>query len=228
MLIIEESEEKKQIVPITVANEILFVFVLLTLFFVPFIPLPYHHIAYNILFTTIFLAGTQLISKNKTLIMAIGILAIAFGWISIAIDFKVIIGISKVINVVLFIFIVLDLVKQVSRAKKVSPKIILESVNGYLLIGMVFSVLVAFLMSIDHGSFSFDKINVGNIQTEIPFHQCIYFAFITLTTVGYGDVIPLTPPARSLAMLIGVTGQLYIALVIALLVGKYISQKGVQ
>ena len=228
MLLIEKSEEKKQLIPIGVANKILFFFVLLTIFFVPLIPVLYHHIAYNILFTTIFIAGILLISKNKTLIIAIGILAILLGWMSIVLNFEAIKSISKVINVVLFIFIVFDLVKQVSLAKMVSSKIILESINGYLLIGMVFSVLVAFMMSIDPASFSFDKINGGSIPSEFPFYQCIYYAFITLTTVGYGDVVPLTPPARSLAMLIGVTGQMYIAVVIALLVGKYISQKEVQ
>jgi voltage-gated potassium channel Kch len=144
-------------------------------------------------------------------------------WLGDAIDLHVIKSISKGINVILFIFIVFDLVKQVSYAKVVSPKVILESINGYLMIGLVFSILVALLMGFDPGSFSLNNIP---IQSDSPFHQNIYYAFITLTTVGYGDIVPLTPIARSLSILISVTGQLYIAVVIALLVGKYISQAG--
>ncbi len=158
--------------------------------------------------------------------MAFAILAIVMVWISNAVDLEAFKGVSKVINIVIFIFIVYDLVKQVSLAKKVTPKVILESVNGYLLIGMVFSVLVALLMSINPESFSFNKLQGDTIPQTYAFDQYIYFSFITLTTTGYGDVVPLTPIARSLSTLIGVTGQLYIALVIALLVGKYISQKG--
>jgi ABC-type uncharacterized transport system permease subunit len=147
-------------------------------------------------------------------------------WLSTAKDLHVIHIISKGINVVLFIIIVFDLVKQVSHAKMVSSKVILESINGYLMIGLVFSILVAFLTDFNPGSFSFYNISSDATQIDSPFHQDIYYAFITLTTVGYGDIVPLTPVARSLSTLISVTGQLYIAVVIALLVGKYISQEG--
>jgi len=214
----------KQILPIVVANRTLFVLVLMTLFFVPVIPFSLHRATYDILLTTIILSGTQLISKNRKLILTYAILAIAMVWIGVAMDLHVIRSISKGINVVLFIFIVLDLVKQVSHAKMVSPKVILESINGYLMIGLVFSILVAFLMGFNPGSFSFNNINTGPIQSDSPFQQCIYYAFITMTTTGYGDIVPLTPVARSLSILISVTGQLYIAVVIAVLVGKYISQ----
>ncbi len=158
--------------------------------------------------------------------MAFAILAIVMVWISNAVDLEAFKGVSKVINIVIFIFIVSDLVKQVSLAKKVTPKVILESINGYLLIGMVFSLLVALLMGINPESFSFNKLHSGNTPETFAFDQYIYFAFITLTTTGYGDVVPLTPIARSLSTMISLTGQLYIAVVIALLVGKYISQKG--
>ena len=53
----------------------------------------------------------------------------------------------------------------------------------------------------------------------------IYYAFITMTTVGYGDIVPVSPGARSLAVLVAVFGQLYIAILISLLVGKYLSTK---
>jgi voltage-gated potassium channel Kch len=52
----------------------------------------------------------------------------------------------------------------------------------------------------------------------------IYFGFVTLTTLGYGDVVPLTPAAKSLAIFTSITGQMYVAIIIAALVSKYLSQ----
>ena len=69
-----------------------------------------------------------------------------------------------------------------------------------------------------------DLMTMRNSLTELRYFR--YYAFTALTTVGYGDVVPLTPVARSMSILISVTGQLYIAVVIALLIGKYISQDG--
>jgi hypothetical protein len=52
----------------------------------------------------------------------------------------------------------------------------------------------------------------------------MYFTFVSLTSTGYGDFLPLTPAAKSLSNLISITGQLYIAIIIATLVGKYLNK----
>ena len=195
------------------------------LFFVPVIPLSLHRFAYSFLFTTIILAGTQVLSQKRKITLTYAIVAIAMVWIGDTLELRIIKGISKGINVFLFILIVFDLVKKVSQAKMVSPKVILEAINGYLMIGLVFSIGVAFLTGLNPGSFSFDMINTEPFKAGHPFYQYIYYTFITMTTVGYGDIVPITPVARSMSILISVTGQLYIAVVIALLVGKYISQE---
>jgi voltage-gated potassium channel len=226
MTIIGKLKGDKKILPVLAANKALFVLVLITVFFVPVIPMTFHRITYSILLTSIILTGTQLISKHSTLVLSFAVLAIAMLWIGDLMGLEVIKSISKGVNVVLFTFIVIDLVKQVSSAKMVSPKVILESINGYLMIGLVFSLMVGVLMSLNHAAFSFFNTNAFPPQNEFSFHQFIYYAFSTLTTVGYGDVVPMTPEARSLSILISVTGQLYIAIVIALLVGKYIIQEG--
>ena len=50
----------------------------------------------------------------------------------------------------------------------------------------------------------------------------VYFSFVTLTTLGYGDITPLTPVAQTLAWLEAVVGQLYLAILVARLVGLHI------
>jgi hypothetical protein len=52
----------------------------------------------------------------------------------------------------------------------------------------------------------------------------IYYSFVTQTTLGYGDITPVTPPARSLSVLNAIIGQLYVAILIARLVGIYIAR----
>jgi voltage-gated potassium channel Kch len=171
------------------------------------------------------LLGTQLISTRGKMLFLYASIALIMVWIGDAMDLPVIKGISKGINIILYVFIVINLVRQASEAKKVSPTVILESINAYLMIGLVFSIMVALMMVVNSGSFSFSNLNAGTVSPDTLNHQIIYYTFITLTTVGYGDVVPITSEAKSLAMMICVTGQLYIAVVIALLVGKYISQE---
>jgi voltage-gated potassium channel len=217
---------RKQLLSFSLANQILFAFLFLTLFLVPIVPSQMHRFTYSFLFSGMILLGTQLIAKNKRMLLTYAFIAIVMVWVGDLMDLRIIKGISKGINIILFMFIVVNLVRQVSKAKTVSQIVILESINAYLMTGLVFSIMVAIMMTLNPGSFSFNNFNTGGFQADSTYHQYIYYSFITLTTVGYGDVVPLTSEARSLAMMICVTGQLYIAVVIALLVGKYISQQG--
>ncbi len=52
----------------------------------------------------------------------------------------------------------------------------------------------------------------------------MYYSYITLLTIGYGDILPVTTLAQKAAMLIGLSGQIYLVVITAIVVGKYISQ----
>jgi voltage-gated potassium channel len=54
--------------------------------------------------------------------------------------------------------------------------------------------------------------------------ESMYFGFVTLASLGYGDIVPLKPYTRSLATLIAISGQLYIATIIGILIGKFASK----
>jgi voltage-gated potassium channel len=60
-------------------------------------------------------------------------------------------------------------------------------------------------------------------QGSPEFSDYLYLAFITLTTVGYGDVTAVSHLTRSVAILIGLSGQLYMTILIAMLVGKFLA-----
>jgi voltage-gated potassium channel Kch len=114
---------------------------------------------------------------------------------------------------------------QIARAKTVTPQVVMESINGYLLLGMSFSILIALVSIIDPNAFSFKHL-AGQMNPSISYvSNYIYFGFVTLSTLGYGDVVPITPAAKSLAIFTSISGQMYVAIIIAALVSKYLGQK---
>ena len=116
------------------------------------------------------------------------------------------------------LFIVARVIREIMAEKQVSLFTILEAVNGYLLLGILFISLVGFVEMVFPGSYPFT-----GTDEEI---DLVYYTMISMTTVGYGDISPQLPTAKSLAMIIAVTGQFYIAVVVAIIVGKYASKQG--
>ena len=95
---------------------------------------------------------------------------------------------------------------------------------GYLLLGLIFSIFILFIMQSDPGAFSSPPKQAAESEESIGTSVPVYFSFVTLATLGYGDIVPLKPYTRSLATLIAVIGQFYIAIIVALLVGKFSAQ----
>ena len=89
----------------------------------------------------------------------------------------------------------------------------------YLLIGFVWALFYGIVMSLEPQAFS-----QVNIEAEF-YDKLIYFSFTTLTTLGYGDIIPVTHVAKMLTNMEAIIGQLYPSILIAILVGGYTSQK---
>ena len=100
---------------------------------------------------------------------------------------------------------------------------IFQAIIGYLLLGLVSSIMIAMLVEYNPAMFSFPF--PPEAGTTSHFSDYLYYGFVTMTTLGYGDIIPLMPFSKSLSILISVSGQLYLAIIIAMLVGKFASQR---
>ncbi|TMA94966.1 MAG: hypothetical protein E6J77_02760 [Deltaproteobacteria bacterium] len=87
------------------------------------------------------------------------------------------------------------------------------ALDGYLLAGFLFGVAYRALDQLWPGSFGGAK--------PVGLAQSIYFSFVTLATLGYGDVVPVSEPARGFAVVEGVSGQMYLAVLVARLVSLY-------
>jgi hypothetical protein len=102
---------------------------------------------------------------------------------------------------------------------------ILGAVCGYLFVGLGWAVGYTLLESFEDGSFVFNQAPGSATQPGSLPNLLIYFSFVTLTTVGYGDVLPVTPVARTLAWMEAVMGQFYLAVIVAGLVSLFVSAK---
>jgi voltage-gated potassium channel len=123
-------------------------------------------------------------------------------------------------NTLFFIIVTAALVSHVAQADEVKGSTVICAINSYLLIGLSVSLLIVILDLFAPNSFT-------NIPAEQDtFSVFIYFAFVTLTTLGYGDISPITPLARSFSTFTALFGQLYLVIIMALIVGKYLNTKG--
>jgi len=110
------------------------------------------------------------------------------------------------------------------RHREASLNTIFGAASIYLLMSLSWASIYSIIEWLEPGSFSLESDSpVGQVMGQHA--QLLYFSLITLTTVGYGDITPLSPQARFLATLEGVIGQLFIAIVIGRLVGLEISNR---
>jgi hypothetical protein len=96
---------------------------------------------------------------------------------------------------------------------------ILGAVCGYLFLGLAWAVLYAMIEGFRPGSFEISRklVTGGEVARPLP-HVLTYYSFVTLTTVGYGDISPVSPAARTLSWIEAITGQFYLAVIVAGLV----------
>lgn len=111
--------------------------------------------------------------------------------------------------------------KQIVRGQKISANRIVGAISLYLLLGVAWSIVYAIIEKVLPGSFSGIAYSGASIWTS----EWLYFSFVTLTTLGYGDILPLTATARVLSFIEAVFGQFYIAILVAGLVAAYISDR---
>jgi hypothetical protein len=118
------------------------------------------------------------------------------------------------------------IVASLFRRQSVSLDSVFGAVCGYLLLGMAWGVLYSMLDTFWPGSFEVGTRLAEQVRADQSrIHLFTYYSFITLTTVGYGDVTPLSAPARTGAWLEALTGQFYLAVLVAGLVGALLAKK---
>ena len=130
---------------------------------------------------------------------------------------------TTVAGIPFLIFVTRVVFWHVLRSRRVTPSAIYGAICVYLLLGIVWAAGYRFLEALNPGSFSGPMGIDPETGLELP--NYMYFSFTTLTTLGYGDIVPVTAVARSVAIIEAIAGPLYITILISQLVSKYVSRK---
>lgn len=178
-----------------------------------------------IFFVVNILAGTLLISKKKKLptvfiILFITIIVVILFSSYLATEEKVYRYIEFAILFSFYCFVTYEIISQVWQSTKVNRGVILGLICGYICIGLVGFFICMAVELLEPGSFS--GLPAFDLNPESNRDGLIYFSFITLLTIGYGDIIPISQLARNASVLIGLMGQFYLVIVTAVVIEKYI------
>jgi voltage-gated potassium channel len=181
------------------------------------------HIFFSGIITLVLLAELYADQSNKLINhlpeMILGAVALLMTWVQLydTAD-KTLIFYSTLSYGIYFFYATYILIKKIALAKQITLNIFYASMAGYLLLGILGGIFATLTEISYPNSYKIE------MQTK-PYHfeNFLYYSFITLTTVGYGDILPVKPLAKTLAILLATFGQMYMTIIMAMLIGKYLN-----
>jgi voltage-gated potassium channel len=183
----------------------------------------------SVLFSLVLLAAVFAVANRKrtlAIALVLAIPAIIGRWISHFRPDLLHPAVFLVCALLLLGFVVGHMLHFILRAPVVTMEVLCASIAVYLMLGLVWTVAYWLVDQVTPGgAFSFNTERGGHSMNGFT---GFYFSFITLSTVGYGDITPVSRAARWLAAMEAMTGLLYVAVLIARLVSLYSKTKSDQ
>jgi voltage-gated potassium channel len=184
----------------------------------------------EVLLLAVLLSTIHAASAKKTVVLIAGVLAVAFfaiRWTAYVIPNTVLLALSYGCAGLLLALTAMAILASVLQNGPVTVDTISGAVCVYLLFGLIWGFLFVLLELAHPGSFRIAEGMMGIDPPHAPpslrFSLFLYFSQVTLATIGYGDITPVSEPARALAVLEATVGQLYLAVLVARLVGLHIA-----
>jgi voltage-gated potassium channel len=186
---------------------------------------------FDVLLTAVFLAALLAIfteRRLRLLALLLGIPTVAAAWTDYVLPgvprLPLVVG-FHLLAVLFFGLTVTTILREVNKSESVSADNVYGAFSGYLLVGLAFGHIYCLTESLKPGSFRGSEEFAAQLADENRCHLLLtYVSFVTLTTVGYGEITPHSGSARTLAVVEAVLGQFYLAVLIAELIGKRVSQ----
>ena len=173
-------------------------------------------------FMSVMVIGVWSLNKQRVWFIAgliLIILSLFFTLINYFIDSKPLLLIGLFNTLLFCILSMIVAIRQILFRGSITTNKIVGSICIYLLLGYIWAIIYIFIDVIFPNSFT----GIALSSNYNDYWNFIYYSFVTLTTLGYGDVSPAIPIARSFAYLEAVCGQFYLAILVASLVGAHIS-----
>jgi hypothetical protein len=185
----------------------------------------------RLVFATTLFAGLYLVA-NKPRQLWIGLILVIpvlfTNWSFGVIPDQSRIVVNNLSQIIFLTYICGHILLHLVHARRITTDLILAALCLYLVIGLMFGFGFVALELLMPGSI---KLTADYVVTDLNSYrqlqaELIYFSYVTLSTLGYGDILPNLPLARSICTLEALTGQVYLAVIIARIVGLHISAPG--
>ena len=211
--------------PEKIRFSVLLFLILLEIVAIPFIRgYVRYQIALNIFTAVILISAIWAtgIRKYKAVVgFSLAIIYIVLTWTNHLRQDDTLLILGNVVGILLFGFVLYSVLRYVVFSQQVNREVLFAAIVSYLLIAIIWAFAYGTLELIHPGSF---KVANADAVGRDGF-SLFYFSFVTITTLGYGDITPLTAKAASLSMLEAIIGQIYLVVLVAWLVGMYVSRK---
>jgi len=172
---------------------------------------------YNVGVSGIFFASILSITEKRIKYLFTAITITVLTWISTYLHWDFFQHLTSLASLVFFFYIVIVMVIQIAQSHHVGALEFLKAVNIYFLFGIMGAIIFRTIFLANPEAIVFS--DGGHHQTT----DFVYFSFVTMTTLGYGDITPISPFARNMSIFLSFGGQLYLTMIVALLVGKYLT-----
>jgi hypothetical protein len=186
--------------------------------------------SFDVFFSLLIVAVLLLVfddRQHRKIAVSLGLAAFLGVWVSHAMEGpagRLFLVAAQLVAAGFFAFALYGILRAV-LVKQASGDAIFGAVCGYLLLGIIWSLLYSAVETAFPGSFSSPAAQGAHAAAVRPDRGTLgYYSFITLATVGYGDVTPATPLSRTLAWMEAIAGQFYLAILVAGLVGFKVTQ----
>ncbi|HGY55835.1 MAG TPA: hypothetical protein ENK44_09045 [Caldithrix abyssi] len=201
--------------------EVLFIALMLALLVKPFFKgFVGVQILTNLFLTIIYITAIFTVIRSRKiflLTLVVVVPTIVLTWLGYFFPLPEILALNNVVNLVFFTYTIALLLAYIIRQKRVTRNVIMGAMSAYMLMAFLWATAYTLLETISPGSFHL--VNNADASGDL-----LYFSFVTITTLGYGDITPLTYQARALVVTQTILGQMYVAIMIARLVGIQIAQ----
>ena len=152
--------------------------------------------------------------------MLLAIVMLASRWLQYFYPNIGILAIGMIAGALFIALVIANLLVFMLKSEEVNLEIIYAAILFYLLAALLWAFVYTVIELVDPASFNID---LSHPQGYLLVFQ--YFSFVTITTLGYGDITPVTEVAKAITALEAVVGQLYLVVAVAWLVGMYVSKK---
>lgn len=197
----------------------------------------------GVAFVIVYLSAVYTVSKKRQqLKIASGLSLVTIGAMAAALatDTVLVWELANLVSMILLAYVIVLTLEYLFRVDQVTIDTIAAAICVYLLMGILWAFVYSLTSQLNPDAFSQDHVPselAMLVTTDSSGRQPIrfagldtgtglYFSFVTLTTLGYGDITPQSTPARMLTAAEAIVGQIYLTVLVARLVGLHISQRG--